>query len=916
MPEQPAAPQVPPPSLAERLQDVTEALAAASTPADVFAVVLTPALQALDAIAGAVLLVNEAGDGLEIAATQGYQEGAQTIWHDGSLSGNIPAGDALKKREPLFFELQGDLVRAYPELEERTGAIAPLTNAVLPMFLDERPLGTIVLDFQEPHDFTPEERRFLRTLTAQCAIALGRVRLMTDLQRQVQERVQQIELDARAQEAFVALTELIGSQSDVLILVAQALQVLRARFTDGSGGYYVLEDDVWKLRVWTNDLNDQPELLRVLQAGLPYDTPVFVEIVRTGTPTFVENWDAGREQVEQSETYASSSGYPLVQDGQVKSVLALGRLQEAHWSEQDKAVVRAVGHSLGLALERTEQAQRLATQNVELDARTKVLEGFAELTRDLSVEVDGHTLVKRAQEVVMSLLTEGYALYYERLDGLWRNTVQTGELGPTPSEAAALQAVVDAGFPYDAPQSLVVPWTTRQPFYQDEYLRGGDTDAALVQYVNTVATLPVFVNGEIAGIICFVLFEPRKWTGTDKAVMETVVRSLGLALERAQGVTDLAARTDELARERTFLRAVLESLTEGIVACDPEGRLTLFNEATRTFHGQEASALPPEEWSGQYDLFEGDGVTPLVTERIPLYRAWRGERVRDAEMVIRPEKGEARSIIANGQPIFTENGAPLGAVVAMHDVTARKRAEADLQRRNEELRRSNAELEQFAYVASHDLQEPLRTITSFSQLLAMKYQGRLDEKADLYIRLIGDATTRMGTLLQDLLAFSRVGSSARRRDVVDLRDVLAQVKQDLQAQVERTEAQVSIGPLPSVSGDGTQLRQLFQNLLGNALKFRHPDRTPEVHIHAHDAGDQVKITVRDNGIGIEPEYFDRIFTIFQRLHTRETYEGSGIGLSIARKIVERHGGQIWLESTSGDGTAFHVTLPLAPGGAA
>ncbi|CAM3829043.1 ATP-binding protein [Deinococcus saxicola] len=169
----------------------------------------------------------------------------------------------------------------------------------------------------------------------------------------------------------------------------------------------------------------------------------------------------------------------------------------------------------------------------------------------------------------------------------------------------------------------------------------------------------------------------------------------------------------------------------------------------------------------------------------------------------------------------------------------------------------------------------------------------------------------MAQLLQDLLAFSRVASEAGAHQPVDMRVTLAQVVQDLDAQIERTGAQLEVGEVPGVRGDASQMRQLFQNLIGNALKFSHPERTPVVRVEAWQGDDMVQFSVQDNGIGIAPEYFERIFTIFQRLHTRQRYEGSGIGLSITRKIVERHGGQVWLESTPEVGTTFYFTLPAA-----
>ncbi len=902
MPEQPAASTASPSALAEYLQDVTEALAAATTPADVFRVVLEPALQALNAIAGAVLLVNGARNRLEIAATQGHEKDAQTIWQDGPLDGNVPAGDALKRHEPLFFEHLGDLTGAYPELEKRTGAVAPVASAVLPMFLDEEALGTIVLDFKAPHHFTAAEIRFLRILAGQCALALGRVQITTDLQWRVRERTQQIEEERAALDAFVAYKTAVGSESDVLALARQAVQVVRASLPHVSIAYHELEGALWTARVWSEDLS--PEIIAQITAGVPRDAPNYAEAARLQAPHFVDGWDAEANGLSSATSYGAAAFLPLVIQGEVVGLCSVGIHQARAWQEREKALVRAVVRGLELTLERTEITRRLKEQNAELEARTRALEGFADLTRDLSVEVGEPTLVKRAQQVVMSLLTPGYALYYERRSGLWRNTVQTGELGRTPAEAGALQAVVDAGFAYDGPRSLVVPWTTRQPFYQDEYQRGGDTDAALVQHVNTVATLPVFVNGEIVGIICFVLFDARTWTGIDKAVMVTVVRSLGLALERARGVA-------ELTRVSRFNELVLNSIGEGLTTMDRQGRSTLANPAALKMLGYAASDFlgRPQHVLIHHSYPDG---SPFPVEACGIYAAFTSGQVHQVnDEVFWRSDGTSFPVDYTSTPIVNEAGEIEGSVLVFRDVTERQRAVETLRGANEELRRSNAELEQFAYVASHDLQEPLRTVTSFSQLLAIRYAGQFDEKGQRYVRLIGEGTERMARLLQDLLAFSQVARGAPALVSVKTGELLAQVRQDLHARVQHTGAQVRIGEVPDVRGDASQLRQLFQNLIGNALKFAHPERAPVVRVEAELNGGWVRFSVQDNGIGVAPEYFERIFTIFQRLHTREQYEGSGIGLSIARKIVERHGGQLWLESTPEVGTTFFFTLPAA-----
>ena len=244
----------------------------------------------------------------------------------------------------------------------------------------------------------------------------------------------------------------------------------------------------------------------------------------------------------------------------------------------------------------------------------------------------------------------------------------------------------------------------------------------------------------------------------------------------------------------------------------------------------------------------------------------------------------------------------------VRDVSDRKRAEEQLRQAAAELESSNAELEQFAYVASHDLQEPLRMVASYTQLLARRYQGKLDADADEFIGFAVDGATRMQALINDLLAYSRVGTRGRAFEPTNAADIVDRVISDLDVATKEAGATITRGPLPVVTGDGVQLGQLFQNLISNAIKFR-GERSPEVRIDAERDGLAWRFSVQDNGIGIEPEYAGRIFVIFQRLHTRAQYPGTGIGLAICKKIVERHGGRIWVESRPGEGTTFRFTIP-------
>jgi light-regulated signal transduction histidine kinase (bacteriophytochrome) len=246
---------------------------------------------------------------------------------------------------------------------------------------------------------------------------------------------------------------------------------------------------------------------------------------------------------------------------------------------------------------------------------------------------------------------------------------------------------------------------------------------------------------------------------------------------------------------------------------------------------------------------------------------------------------------------------------AQQEIAERRQAEAALEHYAAELERSNRELEQFAHVASHDLQEPLRTVTSYVQLLEMYYQEQLDAEAYDYIAFIVNGAARMRELIKGLLDYSRVGTDSVSFQTTDCQAVLERVLANLQTSIEESGATVTHDALPSVTADATQLARVFQNLISNALKFR-GTHSLEIHIGAQKQDSSGWLfSVRDNGIGIEPQYIERIFLIFQRLHNRDEYPGTGIGLAVCKRIVERHGGRIWVESEPGQGSTFYFTLP-------
>ncbi|HTT15503.1 MAG TPA: ATP-binding protein [Thermoplasmata archaeon] len=306
------------------------------------------------------------------------------------------------------------------------------------------------------------------------------------------------------------------------------------------------------------------------------------------------------------------------------------------------------------------------------------------------------------------------------------------------------------------------------------------------------------------------------------------------------------------------------------------------------------------------DLFDRDSraiLAPLFAHPRPGEPAGvaevRGSR-KDGRAV--PLQVVVQSARWQGQPVWG---------VLLQDLAEREKLVVALAARGAELARSNRELEQFTYIASHDLQEPLRMVGSYTQLLQRRYGQQLDADANEFLRYAQEGASRMRDLIDDLLEYSRLGTRPGTTQRVAVDAVLRRVLANLRESIAEAHAEVTCGPMPEVEGDPTQLAQLFQNLIGNAIKFR-GDHPPHVRVTAERRGASWEFAVQDDGIGISPEYQDRIFVIFQRLHSREEYPGTGIGLAVVRKVVERHGGRVWVESSGrpGEGTTFRFTIPV------
>jgi PAS domain S-box-containing protein len=367
-------------------------------------------------------------------------------------------------------------------------------------------------------------------------------------------------------------------------------------------------------------------------------------------------------------------------------------------------------------------------------------------------------------------------------------------------------------------------------------------------------------------------------------------------------VTD-RKRTEELSQQ---LAAIIESAADPIMSTDLDGTIRSWNAGAAELFGYRG------------DEMIGRSVTVLIPDRLledehrVVEQVVHGEQVELFDTIRRKKDGTLVPVSLRISPIKDSNGHIVGASTIVRDITEQKRIEEQRRLLVVDLERSNLELEQFASVASHDLQEPLRMVSSYTQLLEQRYTDKLDDTAREFIAYAVDGAKRMQRLINDLLEFSRVGTRGKSPVAVDANVVLSAVRANLSVAIEAAGARVTNEELPTVVADQTQLSQLLQNLIGNAIKF-HGTKPPCIHIAASERPAEWIFTVRDNGIGIEPEYFDRIFAIFQRLHGVSEYPGTGIGLAVCKRIAERHGGRIWVESDPGNGSIFSFSLPKSHG---
>jgi PAS domain S-box-containing protein len=368
-------------------------------------------------------------------------------------------------------------------------------------------------------------------------------------------------------------------------------------------------------------------------------------------------------------------------------------------------------------------------------------------------------------------------------------------------------------------------------------------------------------------------------------------------------ITEQQRTNEALRASEERYRDLFENASDIVLSLDSQGRFVTVNKAAERITGYTRQELLGMKFTDLAAPAHADRVQQLIGEGI------QGNRRAHYELEILTKPGEGKVLEVSSRP-QSGSGSPEAIQAIARDITERKRTERILENQAKELARSNAELEQFAHIVSHDLQEPLRTVADHLGLLAVRYHGKLDLDADDFITNAQDGVNRMMRLVRDLLAYASGSAGGRDFHPTDCEAVLEDVLSNLRTSIESTKATVTHDPLPTVSGDGTQLGQLFQNLISNAIKFAGAN-APRVHVSCERSPQERVFSVRDNGVGIQPQDRERIFTIFERSPADQNQPRTGVGLAICKRIVERHGGRIWVESQAGEGSTFYFTIPAA-----
>jgi PAS domain S-box-containing protein len=485
----------------------------------------------------------------------------------------------------------------------------------------------------------------------------------------------------------------------------------------------------------------------------------------------------------------------------------------------------------------------------------------------------------------------------------WYNQRWYEYTGTTPEqmEGWGWRSVIDSAMLPKVMQRWQASIATGEPFDMEFPLRGAD--GTFRTFLNRVMPLKDS-EGRVV-----------RWFGTNTDISEHK-KAQELLAKQAQ---ELSVSRETLEAQTRMFKLVLDSMGEGLIAADRDGHFLIWNDSAKKLMGRDASDLPTDEWTPYYQVFLSDGITPCPADRLPLVRALHGESVQVEMVVQQPGRAGGVFLEVSARPLKDDHGNLGGGVAVLRDITERKTAERQIQTLNQslearviertaELKVANKELEAFTYSVSHDLRAPLRHISGFTRIMVEKFGPSLPAEAQQHLHLIEQGATRMGQLVDELLKLARLGRQAVAVKVTGLSALVNDVITLLAPETEGRQVEWKIGALPLVECDPTLVRQVFQNLISNALKYSRPRSPAVIEIGQTKKEGENVIFVKDNGVGFEMKYADKLFGVFQRLHAAQEFEGTGIGLATVERIVHKHGGRVWVDAELNRGAIFYFTL--------
>jgi PAS domain S-box-containing protein len=546
------------------------------------------------------------------------------------------------------------------------------------------------------------------------------------------------------------------------------------------------------------------------------------------------------------------------------------------------------------------------------DAKGAIV-GASKIARDVTAHKQAEEVLRESEERFHAMLNGIPQLAWTaEPDGyiFWYNQRWYDYTGTTPEQTKGWdwQDIHDP----DILPKVLDRWKTAiaegTPFEMEFPLRAGD--GSFRTFLTRVLPLKD-ANGQVL-----------RWFGTNTDISErklAEVQLAGQAQELIRRAEELASSRVALETQTLMLQSVLDSMGEGLIAADRNGHFLIWNDSANKLMGREASNLPTEQWTPHYQVFLPDGITPCPPDRLPLVRALHGESVQVELMVEHPDRANRVCLEVTARPLKDNQGNLRGGVAVLRDITERKTAEREVQALNQtletrvlertaELKVANKELEAFTYSVSHDLRAPIRHISGFAKILVERFRSSLPAEGHEHLQHILQAAHRMGQMVDEMLKLARLGRQALTVKVTGLSSLVEDVITLLAPETEGRQVEWKIGQLPFVECDPILMPQVFQNLISNALKYSRPRSPAVIEIGQTEKEGEKVIFVKDNGVGFDMEYSDKLFGVFQRLHVAEEFEGNGIGLATVERIIKKHGGRVWVEAELDRGATFYFTL--------